>query len=353
MNSRSPKKPQRSCLNSFFLPEQLEFPFRDDVAPEESGQGYALRMAAENHLNGLPQLKAWLGKSRFVSLDAADAQQLHKWFGASKTRLEHALGWISTGNGATRYTYAGHVLGRSYFFNRSYPRVCFLCLEAEGHCRSSWDFALTVACAKHRVLLADTCGVCTRSITWNRPSPRTCSCHLNLQLHANPPAAAALEVQFSSWLEGFIAGHRRRPHEAHKQPLDITDAPEDATALMRLVWPLSLTGGMQVIFALATAAGYDDSTRSMERRARTPLRKAQQFLASANDIAQKIGHADEILLRVQRPSVVIQLLADYIAENAPPADRHLARSILCTALRQKQKTRWSSVNPQLSQLMLF
>lgn len=350
---REKQKPRDSGVNSLFVPAELEFPFHDDVRPAESGQGYALRMAAENHLNGLPQLKGWLGKSRFATLDAEDAPLLSQWFGASTDRLEHALGWTTIGRGGAACTYAGQVLGRSYFLNRSYPRVCLLCFQANGHCHSAWDFALAVACAKHQVLLADRCDCCTRTISWNRPATHRCSCHMDLEPREIPILATPLEVQFSSWLDRKIAGDRNAADAVRQQSSACDDAPENSTPLMRLVWPLSLNGGMRVIYALATAAGYEESCPSNEPRARSPLRKAQGVLSKADQFARRIGQTKDINLRVRRPSVVIQLLADCMSGQEPPADRNLAQSVLGTVLRQKQKTRWCGVNPQLSQLVLF
>jgi hypothetical protein len=78
---------------------------------------YALRMAQANGLEGLPQLKKWLGKSRFAVLDILDVQMLSRWFGDSPQKLAKQLGSIATGKGLTEFWYAGHRLKRSYFLN--------------------------------------------------------------------------------------------------------------------------------------------------------------------------------------------------------------------------------------------
>jgi hypothetical protein len=337
-----------------FDPSELEFPFHDDVRPGESGQGHALRMAAENHLSGLHQLKSWLGKSRFATLDASDARQLQRWFGANRAHLEHALGWTATGRcGQKTYAYAGQTLARSYFLNRSHPRVCTLCLQENGHCLSAWDFTLNVACPKHHAPLSDACGYCTRSITWNRPGPLTCNCHFDLDTLETTSLTTTLEIQFAAWVDRCVASKLIPNDEIDQRLSSRVNAPEDSTPLMRLVWPLSLNGGMAVTYALATAAGYEDSTPSGEPRVRSPLKKAQQALLRADQIARKIDQLDGLQLLVQRPSVVIQLLADCMTGQAPTADRNLAHSLLCTVLHQRRKARWSGVNPQLSQLTLF
>jgi hypothetical protein len=334
-------------------PQEYVFPVQDTVRPGESGQGYALRLAAENHLNGLPQLKIWLRKSRFATLDAVDTPLLHRWFGADERCLDHALGWTHTGHNSEGYVYAGHPLGRSYFLNRSHPRVCIKCLQAEGYCKAAWDFSLTVACAQHGDVLTDTCPHCNRPLTWHRPTPGTCSCHLDFFAAGESATATPLEVQFAAWIDQRIEKNTCVKHGT--EPLTPTniEPPVELTPLMRLVWPLSLNGGLCVTYALATAAGYDEASSSGELRPRTPLKKAQKILLNADQFAQKIQRQDEMHLRVKRPSVVVQLLADSMTNKGPPADRNLAQSLLCNILQIKGKARWSGINPQLSQLHLF
>jgi hypothetical protein len=97
-----------------------------------------------------------LGKSQFAVLDAVDAPMLHKWFGADIDELEFALGKTSVGTGEHGYMYAGGPVGRSYFINRTYPRICPACTRESGCCRIAWDVSLVVACARHRLTGATT-----------------------------------------------------------------------------------------------------------------------------------------------------------------------------------------------------
>ncbi|WP_425723426.1 TniQ family protein [Hydrogenophaga sp. R2] len=333
--------------------EYSSFPSKSRIHIGESGQGYALRMATENHLNGLPQLKALLGKSRYATLDAADTPFLHRWFGADAQALDIALGWMQKGPSTVSIFYAGQQLGRSYFLNRSYPRICFQCLEELGHCRTTWDFCLSTACAEHQTLLSEVCPNCERAISWNRPALQVCNCRLQFVLPPDASPATRLEVQFSAWCEEQSRCTSTEPVET-SHPTRLNRPPEgDLEPLMMLVWPLSLNGGMHLAFSLATAAGYEASLPCAERRARKPLMKARQCLERANALARLLGQSDKLHFRIRRPDVVIQLLADCMAGGAPAADRHMAQSILSTVLNQKRKTSWAGVNPQLSQLTLF
>lgn len=333
--------------------QDLSFPFRNQILAGESGQGYALRMATENCLNGLPQLKALLGKSRYATLDAVDAPLLHRWFGADARALELALGWVQKTLGSGIFFYAGQPLGRSYFLNRSHPRICPECLQLTGHCRTVWDFSLNTACAEHEILLSEVCPNCKRAISWNRPALQVCNCHLPLLPAPESTMATRLEIQFSAWCQERSRCTTGETAASFDPAKPCQQAEGNLEPLMRLMWPLSLNGGMCLAYSLATAAGYEASLSQGSRRPRKPLLKARHCLDSANSLAQLLGHPSNLQLRIRRPTVVIQLLADCMAGSAPAADRNMAQSLLATVLSQKRKTGWTGVNPQLSQLVLF
>ncbi|KQU84551.1 hypothetical protein ASC78_08560 [Variovorax sp. Root318D1] len=116
---------------------------------------------------------------------------------------------------------------------------------------------------------------------------------------------------------------------------------------------MSLDGGLHIAYALGTAAGYDEQIQREGLRQRAPLNKARQLLKMAAALADKMARLEPVRLRVQHPSVVVQLLAESASAQADPADRSLAYSILSAVLRQKAKSTWAGRNPQLSQLVLF
>ena len=325
--------------------EALRFPVRDSIRPGESGQGYALRMVSENHLTGLQQIKHWLGKSPFAVLDRADAAMLHQWFGADIAQLEFALGKTSHGTGESGFIFAGRHIGRSYFVNRTYPRICPTCTQESGSCSTAWDVSLVVSCPRHQVVLSDRCSFCQKSLTWNRARVDACSCGVIFEAPSPVQVVTANELQFSTWVEQRIG-------VAGKETVDPPARPQDLTALMTLLWPLSLDGGLYVAYALGTAAGYDDQDGHDLKRPRGQLAKARHVLAKASDFAENIARLEPIRLRVSRPSVVVDLLAASASAQATPEDRGLAQSILLTVLGQK-RTRWTGVHPQLSQLTLF
>ncbi|MBU1354147.1 MAG: TniQ family protein [Gammaproteobacteria bacterium] len=332
----------------------LDFPIKDQIRTYESGQGYALRMAFENQLNGLPQIKGWLGKSRYAVLDQADARLLHRWFGADEGALGKALGQTTTGVGYETYTIAGHSLSRSYFINRSYPRVCIQCLSAYGFCACSWDLSLVVACSIHGTLLTDHCPHCQRQLSWHRPGPDACICGCNLSSHANhateqpSDTPSALEIKFGEW-----ASHAMYRPDTTGEKTCLARQALDGDGLMQFLRGMSLNGGLLFTHALACAAGYGDLETHDRRRPQRPLKKARRSLSSANQVARILSKDWQSIVITERPSVVIHLLADCMAAHMPETDRSLANSLLSTMFFQRRKIGWKSRFPQLSQLELF
>jgi TniQ len=328
----------------------LQFPFQDDIRPGESGKGYALRMVRENHLHGLSQLKAWLGKGKATAIDGAAAALLHRWFGADQAALEFALGRTTTGHRDSHFVYAGQTLGRSYFLNRSYPRICPACVRQDGMCVIAWDFALVVACEKHHNVLMDRCPLCQKPLSWTRPSVNTCRCEHTFDASWTPEAASPLEWQFALWMEARVLSGTA----TDLAPLPgAFSRPEGLEPLIRLLWPLSLNGGLHITYALATASDYDEAMPGRTRERQTSLQKAQKLLRRANALAEKIVRFKPVRLRIHRPTVILHLLAEAASAQATIADRQLAQSILASLLSQKATSNWAGRNPQLSQMSLF
>lgn len=340
----------RALLDAaLFDAKEFLFPFRDGVLPGESGQGYALRMAEENGLGGLPQLKQWLGKSRFAVLDAADAPLLSRWFGADERSLEFSLGRVSSGRGeAAGYVYAGQKLGRSYFLKRSYPRVCPACIRESGRCSLAWDISPVVACPRHRIILMDSCSHCQHPVSWSRPGLRACSCGVEWDADAALERPTSIELSFARWVGAHVEDGGIVDTESEQVP-----RLGGESALMTLLKPLSLDGGLHITYALGTASGYDEQHLEHEPRQRVPLKKARRLLRTADALAEKVLRLEPIHFRIQHPSVIVQLLAECASAQADQADRNLAHSLLLFVFRQKARTSWAGRHPQLSQLPLF
>ena len=133
--------------------KDVRFPIRQPLEPDESGQGYLLRLGA---LNGFEKARQALsGKSWGSMPTELDAELVSRWFGESVPKLRWALGAANSSAAKERTFYAGHQLSRPTFINRTQPRVCTACLQENDCCKFSWDFSLVTACNKHRIALID------------------------------------------------------------------------------------------------------------------------------------------------------------------------------------------------------
>lgn len=322
------------------------FPVRDHIRPFESGQGYVLRMVQENRLLGLHEIKAMLGKSRYAVIDGDDAPALHRWFGADEARLRTALGRTQTGDGKGGYEYVGGPIGRSYFINRIYPRICPQCVREQGHCELRWDLSLVVACDRHQTLLIDHCQHCSRQISWNRASLELCGCGDWLEAAENAPVPTEVELQFATWASACVARQCGFSDQDATRPLS-------PHPLITLLWPMSLDGGMRLTYALATAAGYEKSMSQAGIKPRATMAKARYMLEAAAGLALRIARLEPVEFEVRQPTVIVGLLAESLAAQATAEDKSAAQSILYEVLTRRASVRWRGVYPQLSQISLF
>lgn len=327
-------------------PQSVQFPYQDEIMEGESGQGYVLRMSLLNGLRSVVTIKALLGKTHAMAFDANDAPYIAHWFGASEQRLAFALEQIPLGKRSLGCSYAGHPLGRSYFLVRSFPRICPDCLEEIGYCRQAWDMALCVACVHHQRVLIDACPLCTRVLSWNRPAMNLCTCGNLLvgNTEVGQPSSDELLIAHAIDLripDGHPAGGRLSPVP-----------PWSSWGV--LLQHLSLDGVMRIVFALATAAAYDFMA-PVEPRLRRAMPKARQTIRMAAGFGHKVAQLEPISLRTHRPSVLIDLLCDFVASTdaEDSSDLSTAQSMLRWLLSNSPKSTLHSRHPSLAQLMLF
>ncbi|MCY1211248.1 TniQ [compost metagenome] len=325
-------------------------PFQDEIRAGESGQGYALRMACSNGLDGIGRLMQWLGRTHAAAvLTAADAPALAEYFGASLPRLTLALEHLREGRRELGSRYAGHTMGRCYFLNRSHPRVCPMCLQELGYCRVAWDFSLVVACSRHGCALLERCPACGRALSWNRPSLRGCRCGY-LWDGDVPVAATPGERMMASlvdqWMEDFESSSQVSIGSESK-------GSEEAMILAALFRGISLDGVMRVAYALATAAAYDQDL-PVQYRERGLLCKDRQTVALVVAFGAKVARQESLRLRKHRPSVLMDLLGDISdSRTVMPADQSLAQSMLRGLLANPPTSKMASKHALLAQRALF
>lgn len=327
-------------------PLSVQFPYQDEIMQGESGQGYVLRMSLGNGLRSVVTIKSLLGKTHSMALDASDAPYLAHWFGASEQRLAFALEQVPQGRRSSGCSYAGHPLGRSYFLVRSFPRICPDCIEELGYCRQAWDLALCVACVRHQRVLVDVCPICTRALSWNRPAMNACTCGSLWTENAEVGQPSSDELLIAHAIDlrmsdGIRAGEWHVPVPPWN-------------SWGTLLQHLSLDGVMRIVFALATAAAYD-FTAPVELRLRRAMPKAQQTIRRAADFGHKVARLEPISLRTHRPSVLVDLLCDFVASSGVESrtDFSTAQSMLRWLLSNSPKSTLHSRHSSLAQQVLF
>lgn len=243
--------------------------------------------------------------------------------------------------------YMGHSLGRSYFLNRSHPRVCPDCVQELDYCRAAWDFALTVACARHQRLLIDRCPACMSPLKWTRPDLCLCDCgHPWGVLDLRSPATEG-ELLIAQLIDLRMDDQERFARGAtpwHQK------AECEMDALRLLMADLSLDGVCRMLFAFATAAGYE-ADAPPERRLRAAMPKAQQTIAMSIAVGIKLTQQKRFSL-TSSSSVLIDLLSEVSAEySATAIDVSVAQSLL--GVLKNRKSARSSKHASPSQFVLF
>jgi hypothetical protein len=324
------------------------FPIRDDLRNGEAGHGYVLRMAVANHLNGVPTVKAMLGKTRFSVMDESDASRIAIWFGADPDRLAVALGSTGIGRNADNFLLYGHTLSRSYFINRMYPRICIKCIEESALCRAEWDLSLVATCAHHGLVMLDACQYCGSSLSWNRPAVNICKCGCAFAFGDESICGSTMEREFAKWAGRKISDSgldiNSEAAEMERQP----DLP-----LIRLIQPMSLNGGLNMVYAFGTAQRNSQIDVTAMHRKKSSVAAARDILQNASAFVDQLNSGRRIEFVPSSLSVVRKLLAESASAANNPADRSMAYSLIGSLLHQSGRSNWKSSYPQLSQLELF
>lgn len=343
--AHSTSKLQYDSLNS------MSFPIRMPLEPDESGRGYLLRLCALNSveafIEGTPPVKV-----RGANLSELDAPLISHWFGESVPRLRWALGADFSLTNDRRTIFAGHRFSRPSSINRTRPRVCAECLLHDGVCRLSWEITLVTACHRHRVGLIDRCQVCQTSIRWSRPSPGSCHCYCFFSSSSLENEPQEVEFEFEHWVH--LQARLKSPDAAiATEAAALMKAATPSSALMQVVWPMSLDAGLLITLALSTAAGSPFVPRVDSDRPRSYLNRAQAAIRGANELATHIQDQRYAQMYIGSSKKAFELIAYCLNHQFSPADRGFAQSLLITLTKRYKIQRWSSAKPQLSQFLLF
>jgi hypothetical protein len=326
------------------------FPIRLPLEPDESGQGYLLRLGA---LNGFEKARqALTGKGWGSMPTELDAELVSRWFGESVPKLRWALGAANSSTAKGRTFYGGHQLSRPTFINRTQPRVCTACLEEDEHCKFSWDFSLVTACHQHRIALIDRCNACHTALRWRRPTPSVCTCWSPLPLSTPTYQPQVVELEFERWVQLQIRLKSLDPTLC-AEALSMHKTTHPSSALMKMIWPMSLDAGLLITYALSTAAGSPFVAPSASPSSRPSLERAQAALNAANQLATQLHEEQAAQMYIGSSKKAFELIASCLTHDFSAADRGFAQSLLAMLIKQYKTQRWSSAKQQLSQLSLF
>jgi hypothetical protein len=329
---------------------EARFPIRLPLEPDESGQGYLLRLGA---LNGFEKARqALTGKGWGSMPTELDAELVSRWFGESVPKLRWALGAANSSTAKGRTFYGGHQLSRPTFINRTQPRVCTACLEEDEYCKFSWDFSLVTACHQHRIALIDRCNACHTALRWRRPTPSVCTCWSPLPLSTHTYQPQAVEFEFERWVQLQIRSKSLDPSLC-AEAVSMHKTTHPSSALMKMIWPMSLDAGLLITYALSTAAGSPFVAPSASSSSRPSLERAQAALNAANELATQLHEEQAAQMYIGSSKKAFELIASCLTHDFSAADRGFAQSLLTMLIKQYKTQRWSSAKPQLSQLGLF
>jgi hypothetical protein len=328
----------------------ISFPIRLQLEADESGQGYLLRLGA---LNGFEKARQALSGKGWGSMPTElDAEQVSRWFGESVPKLRWALGAANSAATKGRTFYGGHQLSRPTFINRTQPRVCTACLEEDEYCKFSWDFSLVTACHQHRIALLDRCNACHTALRWRRPTPAVCTCWSPLPLSTPTHQPKVVEFEFERWVQLQIRS-KSLDLTLCAEALSMQKTTHPFSALMKMIWPMSLDAGLIVTYALSTAAGSPFVAPSGSPSSHPSLERAQAALNAANELATQLHEQHSAQMYIGSSKKAFELIASCLTHDFSAADRGFAQSLLAMLIKQYKTQRWSSAKPQLSQLGLF
>lgn len=329
---------------------EARFPIRLPLEPDESGQGYLLRLGA---LNGFEKARqALTGKGWGSMPTELDAELVSRWFGESVPKLRWALGAANSSAAKGRTFYGGHQLSRPTFINRTQPRVCTACLEEGEYCKFSWDFSLVTACHQHQLALIDRCNACHTALRWRRPTPSVCTCWSPLPLSTPMYQPQTVEFEFERWVQLQIRS-KSLDQTLCAEAVSMHKTTHPSSALMKMIWPMSLDAGLLITYALSTAAGSPFVAPSASPSSRPSLERARTALKAANELATQLHEQHTAQMYIGSSKKAFELIASCLTHDFSAGDRGFAQSLLAMLIKQYKTQRWSSAKPQLSQLSLF
>jgi hypothetical protein len=228
----------------FAFEDTTPYPCFDEIAPDEDGVGYGLRLASANAIS-FHQLAEALASPGHIYLPHAKAPELAFMFGATPALVAKAMVRRYFANGITIADYAGHTFYRPQHLRQTRPQLCPQCIASEHRAFASWSLTMMCCCTRHATILVDRCA-CGRRVCWRRIDLETCRCghpFIDRGHVAAPASAGALAIcQHIEYLLGSAYFKLRYPEE---NVLGLFDEVSLDTFL-RIAWAMGVVDDVQV-----------------------------------------------------------------------------------------------------------
>lgn len=212
----------------------MPYPRQDEIAADEDGVGYALRMGVSNGLT-FGDLVRGLATPAHPYIPAKASNTIAFMFGGTPERVRRAFVDRYFFGGSRVASFLGHRFLRTHHLQQSSPRVCVSCLSEEPYIRAIWSFNLITACPKHSVRLTEVCGSCGRRIRWSRPAVDYCRCGTQLSPRfLTLQQADTSEIFCSEWLANALGIWSLS--RGSNTPMGRQLSSLSADVLLRLIW---------------------------------------------------------------------------------------------------------------------
>lgn len=174
----------------------------------ESFQGYILRLAETNGYSGVRDVLQVVNQRRLSNKLGRCVRAIRSDGDALSTLARIAFGQPDglvdylvqplgeTESGDTPAVIAEGCRIDNDAVMHDYAQVCPICLGERGVVLSAWDYAPTVACTLHHVMLVDFCEACRSRLSWSRSHLMNCgNCGADMrEVKASPVPATWLDA---------------------------------------------------------------------------------------------------------------------------------------------------------------
>lgn len=289
-------------------PDLRQLPVRVELAPGESGLGFALRALRANGV-AFERGMEWLGLERHKPVDREAIRRVAWALNVDADALAQRIVTLDSGRqGWVRL--AGQRVRRHIASTRYYAKLCPQCVRERGITRVSWLLRATVGCPLHGYSLIRSCKRCGQGISWDRPDVDICHCGHPFKAMDGPKPLEARVQAWLCWLESAVCQFG----QPATNPVARAELPDALTHL-------SIDGAFRIIEAAGLCVSCEN-VRVAIATCKTPhglgavIERGIERIQSIQDNPEAVQRYARVFNQV----ALVQLVGDYAA----PADHSLA-----------------------------